>query len=743
MAGFGNAELGPGPITVPRIPILKLGSAEPPPEPPRLASYDPVLSLDGLQLGIDNLRHDVWLSPSVSKAVADHISNLIAKYGNVENVMAADPGLSTGANRNVLGKLAPGVGKNPDLKQLLHDLHKCLLNRAKARGDLRIDVLGRAAIIKFLRSELNHQYTHVLERCRVILKGYEGVRQQKALEYRETVASYLIGKKHILRQLGQELFRILRQIERETLATMRRSFFGENQTADYQVFMNRLIFLEEGRDSCLQAEHYVLIGGFENDPDSVGNVRALICEFLKTVVPEAESADSSVFQGWLSAPENAFELVGTGEPGERAQKQRLQVWAELLERENLLDLALAAYEVVPWFREFTPLIDPQQLKYALVIRKDRERVEKLVEAHGKLSLQKLTTAAARVSQATSAQRVKLAARFLRDFLLYYRDLRRLELLNGALEKINLITSERLSELSKLNGTLYDVLLPEEAKSDQEKPILRHVILKADVRDSSRVTRSLLDRGMNPASYFSLNFYDPVTKLLEKYGASKVFVEGDAIILAILEREGDPALSVSRACVLAREMVEIVGGYNHLLQRAGLPALELGIGISYQNSPPTYLLDGEHRIMISDALNESDRLSACDRRVRQTMAGLAVPFNAYEFRDSAKPDSEPIRYNVGGIRINEAAFRRMGEEISMSACSIPYPRLWGSEEASFYRGLVPVGSDVFRGVVVRASRIPRVETSGFNFIEWTDMLLYEVCTKPAIYNAIEQTMAATT
>src|SRR5215472_17976645 len=121
-----------------------------------------------------------------------------------------------------------------------------------------------------------------------------------------------------------------------------------------------------------------------------------------------------------------------------------------------------------------------------------------------------------------------------------------------MDKINVIGSQRLSELSKLNGTLYDLLLAEEGKTAGDKPMLRHVIVKADVRDSSRVTRSLVERAMNPASYFSLNFYDPVNKLLAKYGATKVFVEGDAIILALLEREGEPALSVSQACVLARE-----------------------------------------------------------------------------------------------------------------------------------------------------------------------------------------------
>ena len=46
---------------------------------------------------------------------------------------------------------------------------------------------------------------------------------------------------------------------------------------------------------------------------------------------------------------------------------------------------------------------------------------------------------------------------------------------------------------------------------------------------------------------------------------RFFLKGDAIILAILEREGEPGLAVSRACVLAREIIEIVRGYNELMQ----------------------------------------------------------------------------------------------------------------------------------------------------------------------------------
>src|ERR1700690_4505875 len=90
---------------MPRIPILKLASQAPTP-PPALATYWPSLSLEGLQLGIDNLRHDVWLSPNFCKVAGSYIGNLIAKYGNVESVMSAAEAGSSTASR-ALAKFLP------------------------------------------------------------------------------------------------------------------------------------------------------------------------------------------------------------------------------------------------------------------------------------------------------------------------------------------------------------------------------------------------------------------------------------------------------------------------------------------------------------------------------------------------------------------------------------------------------------------------------------------------------------
>jgi hypothetical protein len=739
---------------MPRIPIFRLGSSSEDLAPPRLASYTPALSLAGLQLGIDNLRHDVHLSTKFVEQTRLHVARLIMRYGNVESLLAAEAPEAPQSNHFLQANRPGGRSRTgpSDLKPLLAEMHLSALNRAKAEANNSVDLLARAAILKFLRTELNLQFAQILERCRVMLKSYEGVRQQKALEYRERLAAFQVAKKIILRQTAQELFRTLREIEKETLLRTRRSLFGNEPESEYQLFSNPLILSEDGRDPYLCAEHYVMLGNFDRDPDTYSNVRRIACDFLLSLDLKADEGEPSVvLDGWLSVPENALELVGAGAPDDstlegRSQKARLTKWLELLERENVMEYVLASYEVVPLLAEYSQRINPQQLKNGLISRDERARVEKLIKEHSKLSLTSFAAAVGRVANCRAAERAKIAGRFLRDFILYHRDLRRLEVLNGAMDSINLIGNAKLRELSSLNGTLYELLLPEEKKPSEEK-VIRHVILKADVRDSSRLTRSLLERDMNPASYFSLNFYDPVNKLLQKYGATKVFLEGDAIILAFLEREGEPPLAVSKACVLAREMIEIVRGYNQLSERAGLPSLELGIGISFQDSAPMYLMDGEQRIMISDALNESDRLSSCNKRVRKAMEQMKTPFNVYAFQtvsdDDAleSPEDFIMKYNLSGIRLSAAAFQKLQAEISLAPLHLPLPALWGSEEFRLYSAMVPVGNDIFRKIVLRGSRIPQIDTHDFTLQHWTEKWYYEVCTNAAIYTALEGKSAA--
>jgi class 3 adenylate cyclase len=742
---------------MPRIPIFRLGQAPEKPAAPNLTASTPFVSLEGLALGVDNLRHDVALSPRFVEVARAQIARLIARHGELEGLLAAEaPQAAQGPSwmRDMAGKAAPK--NNPrDWKSLLIELQVASLNRAKKEFKLAVDVLARLAVTKFLRAEMNAQFAQVVERCRVLLKSYDNSRHQKAHEYRERVATFQVRKKIILRKVGQEIFETLREVEKSSLGRTRRSLFGE-ETSDgsyftYPLFLNRLLFSEDGRDDYLCAEHYVMLGNWDRDSDRYGRIREVVSAYLRSLYGEEISAET--IDSWMNVPENARLLVGTGTPEDSdeglAQAERLAAWVRLLEDERIMENVIASYHVVPLLSEYAPRINPQQLKNALIDRTECDRVERVLQELGKLSPNSLYAAVAKVASCRGAERAKVAARFLGDFFHYHRDLRRLEVLNGALDSVNLVPNERLQELSRVNGTLYEFLLPEEQSAADSDRVLRHVVLKADVRDSTRLTRTMMEKGMNPASYFSLNFYDPVNKLLEKYGARKVFLEGDAIILAILEREGEPGLAVSRMCVLAREIIEIVRGYNELMQRSSMPQLELGVGITLQETAPLYLMDGEHQIMISEALNESDRLSSCNKRARKMMEPQAGPFHVYAFQaeevnDDGNPEDVVLSFNLGGIRMNEAAYRKLQQEITLEPLKVKLPASLASSDKGEYKlfsAMVPVDRDIFRKIVVRESRIPKIDAADFSVKGWTERSYYEVCTDPVIYAALEKRKGA--
>src|SRR5205807_2325943 len=142
-------------------------------------------------------------------------------------------------------------------------------------------------------------------------------------------------------------------------------------------------------------------------------------------------------------PENAQEIMGGGAPDDstakgRNQKALLNAWVDLLERENVLENVIASYEVVPLLGQYSPPINPQQLKNALISRTERKRVEALLEEQGKISPENLHAAERKVENCKGAERAKTAGRFFGDFIRYYRDFRRMEALIAAMDDINII-----------------------------------------------------------------------------------------------------------------------------------------------------------------------------------------------------------------------------------------------------------------------------------------------------------------
>ena len=742
---------------MPKVPIFRLRNSEPSSRPD-LKYHGLTLAFSDLQLGVDNLRYDVFLSPRITADLSFHLARYISRFGGVESIFEMDvPSaaqskfIRAATDTTKLNKPGPA-----DLKTQLISIHLAILNRAKSEGNPSIDLLGRLAVLKFIRAELQTQFARILEQCRMKSKSLEGVRQAKMMQTQELVSSFQVRKKIILRRAGQEMFRLLREIEKETLARTRRSLLGELAADCYRLFLNPLILTEDGRDDYLCAEHYYMFGNFEKDPDRFPSLRQFALNFLREL-GYGEAVEDGHLEQALNVPENAAALVGTGNgedstPEDRNRKERLDIWTRMLQREGVISHVIASYEAVPLLAEYAPRVNPQQIKNALIFREESERVEKII-AESRLHSDRLFAAIGRVATCRGSERGRFAARVLHDLICYHRDLRGLEALSIGFDSINLVNDAKVRELSMLNGMLYEFLPPEDQKPAEDR-VSHHVILKADVRDSSRLTRSLMEKGMNAASYFSLNFYDPVNKLLAKYGATKVFLEGDAIIVALLEREGEAMLSVGRTCVLAWEIVSLLREYNELLERSGLPSMEVGLGIACQDSPPLYLMDGEHRIMISDSINESDRLSSCNKRVRKKLAPDAGLFQVYSVQigggkdDSASAEEgiEELRlnYNVGGICLSEAAFRKLQQEISLSAATHNrndaglkglFSGRWIDEQCEFFVGTVPIANGVFRKIAIRKSRIAQVDVRDLSILQWTDRWYYEVCANPAVYAAL--------
>src|SRR6185437_15899518 len=201
--------------------------------------------------------------------------------------------------------------------------------------------------------------------------------------------------------------------------------------------------------------------------------------------------------------------------------------------------------------DFCPPVHLQQLRRALLSKDELKRVEKVL---GQFPARNFSLK--RIEEAATA------LRFAQDLMRLRRDKRNYHHVSALMDKISLVRSDRQRELSRANNSLYELVFAEE-RGAADDPVVSHVVIKADVRGSTEITKDLLARGLNPASHFSLTLHEPVKGLLELHGAAKVFLEGDAIILAIYETESNRAnqRAVAKACVLAREIIEVTQAYN--------------------------------------------------------------------------------------------------------------------------------------------------------------------------------------
>lgn len=474
----------------------------------------------------------------------------------------------------------------------------------------------------------------------------------------------------------------------------------------------------------------------------------------------AQAAYAQESYAWAETPANAELLFDAGQAQQRLvaalkagdqqaaaawrSQQRFQhkllqaVELQFLES-GMMPSIVASYETATVYKNLTGVVTAQQLHQYLSSPASRDQVkqkirEKFSSANCAETFELLDDTAKRVDRAGRRIRRTCLVRFLRDFLALRRDLRNYHLMQKAMSQIQLLEDPRHLKLSKANNTLNEFLAAKE-ESTVSRTVIGHTILKADVRGSTIITTALRNRGLNPASHFSLHFFAPINALLETYGASKVFIEGDAVILCIMEyaEASEQHLSVARACGLAKRLLEVVQVQNVACRKTGLPELEVGIGLVYNAEPPAYLFDGETPIMISSAIGKADRMSSCSWMLRkqrsQQGAHAAVPLNVevYEI-----PEGDPLRgekgevelrYNVNGIELDAAGFAKLKQEIAIESFEMPVPGV--PEPVTFHAGRFPDTKGTMHRLLVREGRIRFFDRQSPNGGGENGQVFYEV------------------
>jgi hypothetical protein len=802
--------------------------------PPRtgraeLKAYAAELPLGSLSVGVDNIHHDVLLSPQWTEQTRLYILERVRQAASLKLTVERDP------RRGRTKVLDTGAWK----RQLL-DLLQGSLTRAKYQKNIEIDLLLRAALIKHLTLEITNQFSHLMLEAKEWIRSRGGHFEHSEAGHvlKARLADLQAGRRNLFRQVGQHLYQILMEIEENYIGRARHALFGDEQRGAYEILGTRLAFVENGRDDVLFLEHYVLLGNYQQDPDRLEAFQAMLLEFvqeaasagrksgdvnaaasahqslvasamaarsdltaleaersailkrmerssgmlgrmglggdaqqLQTALREADrriqalrarieglaskleaakvraefvSGEQQAQLGcYLSEPENARILFDAAASADRSgAAQRLDMWLARLEQSGLLAHLLASYELRNIYLDYCPPLHLQQLRKALVSKEDYDRTAAILKQFParNFSLERIDSLARKVHRYPREEARAVALRFAVDLMRLRHDLRDYERLTAAMERIHLVTSEKTRDISRLNNTLYEFMLPSEAGPANDA-VVNHTVIKADVRGSTRITKELLDRGLNPATLFSLNLFEPVKKILDRYSATKVFIEGDAIILAVNETESNRATQrgVSKACALARQLLAIAAAYNERPESADLPRLELGVGIAHQGSAPAYWVDSDSRIMISKALNLSDRLSSCSKAARRLLGDKVSIFRVMVFQPSVTGEDDEadeflIRFNLNGIELNQEGFAKLSEELALqqieTVCDMP----WGRERTTFFLGQAPIG-ETLEPILLRRGYIRTMQADG-QIGPAGQRAYYEVCTHPKAFELVQ-------
>lgn len=709
----------------------------------------PDISLDctAVNKGIDNYHTDVEISAAFTFRVKESIEQ------NLKRLVSGKSLLSGNSETMV------------ELREAYTDLMKVTFHRSKT--DLTVGQISvlQFGLVKFVIQEIRDALDRYREQLEETLGQQQYAGSRSLMATQEKVSWYRQHNTEFAFRLTRLYLRQLQREENNQLKGLREQILGDSLPEAANIMYNPLLYSRSPRDPLLLLDYYAIWPGGGTEFDKLNQALEAgfgkhfpekQCPPLKST-EKLTSAQTEVYDelgglfaaqmllgptedqkevvneslGWLEHPgnirllfdekiherhlENAKEHLGFG--GQWSFKGGLKKLVGIAQKlrksaadSKVLKTIVASYSLREKLTQ--PDLDLIDVEDALnlVSGSDSRKIHEVIDLteEGGAALQaKLEDCIENFEELWNEAGDELFLKLLTDYSRYRLHLKYYRFAHRVFNRLSIITDPEKIQLAKAGGNLYRLLTADEVKdvvSDDLQPeIAHHTILKADVRGSTTLTSQLTTQGLNPASFFSLRFFNPINERLGIYGAVKVFIEGDAVILGLYEFDGSPDqwFSVSRACGIAKEMLDIVASSNTHSKQTGLPVLEIGIGICYRDDRPLFLFDDNRPIMISSAIGKADRMSGCSWRLREHFDAGNFNVGAFEMAEGqSDKGQELIRYNVNGIVLDDAAWEKLKSEVHFKRIQGKS----GDETETFYVGQYPDIQGKERDLVVREGKV---------------------------------------
>jgi len=679
------------------------------------------LELSGLIKGIDNYHVDVRLSKQFCSDVKILIAELIRRETDQKQFKGdAEKAFS------------------PLCKSYL-DMMTVLIHRVKTDLSVEQVCFLQFSIPKFILDSVTTALNMSITETK---KQATDLRNQGSMQVLKVQHQLTWMSKHynsIVYHVKKEIFEHLYRTEHRQLTSIREQYLGSS-VIDFQEFLSNVLMLNRDLNSSqFLIEHYISWGG-DLEESEFPKVNLALEELMQKELPELDTqtlrvdADSvkeplevyddlrglraiQYYLGpainmrekveeafcWFDSPASLKTLFDIdtlrenipgikeeyGSKAARDYKKQIKTLEKFLKRFGALlgklkylKHFIASYEARKiWASVFNEELDPKLLCQYLGGECSVKRLQDPALGGRQISDEEevvLKNSLKQISQAINKNLNDSLINVLVDISRFRLHLKYTRFAHRIFNRMSILTEENDIELSKQARTLFQLHCANEIEEDEAK-IVHHTIMKADVRGSTVVTEMLEKKNLNPASYFSLHFFNPINEIIPRYGGGKVFIEGDAVILSLLEYQHTPQqwFSVARACGLARSMLRIIHANNKFAKQSELPSLELGIGICFSADAPRFLFDGEQPIMISSAIGLADRLSSCSWKLRAKMQSkiFSVEVLAYadDERDKGEKGQQMIRYNVNGILLENAAFSKLEKEVKLRKISASFDK----------------------------------------------------------------------